>query len=300
MANTSVYRLGNPSSSITTIFSGGASNGTFYVQSRGDTIVTNKPLNVFRIYLDSWANLYIYSPSNILSGTSGNATVIASPNSKVHIMTNDAIVSPRHRITMRNGGTLDLHGHDLTLESVCTAGTVGTNAIVRSDAPACITMNLEGALESYMTFEGAVSLKKYGSRYSYTLDSKTLGDKTLNTSTGRIEVVEGNFILGPNQRWIGEKVVLSGTTAKFITRAGAQLSRKTDLEINASGAKLELDSGSVVTCAVFRVNGVKQPTGTWGASTSSAQYKNDTLFATVGSGTLVVLGDGKGLILTFR
>jgi hypothetical protein len=254
---------------------------------------------VYKFYLDSWANLYIYSPSNILSGTGGNASVIASPNSKVHIMTNDAIVSPGHRITMRNGGTLDLHGHDLTLESVCSAGEVGTNAIVRSDAPACITMNLEGALESYITFEGAVSLKKYGLK-SYTNDSKTLGDKTLNTSTGRIEVVEGNFILGPNQRWIGEKVVLSGSTAKFITRAGAQLSRKTDLEINASGAKLELAADSVVTCAVFRVNGVKQPTGTWGASTSSAQYKNDTLFATVGSGTLVVLGDGKGLILTFR
>jgi hypothetical protein len=72
------------------------------------------------------------------------------------------------------------------------------------------------------------------------------------------------------------------------------------LEINASGAKLELDSGGVVTCAVFRVNGVKQPTGTWGASTSSAQHKNDTLFSDKGSGSLVVLGDGKGLILTFR
>jgi hypothetical protein len=46
------------------------------------------------------------------------------------------------------------------------------------------------------------------------------------------------------------------------------------------------------------------PSGTYGSTQSDAQYKDNTLFATDNAqaslGTLVSLGDGKGLILTFR
>ena len=52
------------------------------------------------------------------------------------------------------------------------------------------------------------------------------------------------------------------------------------------------------TCRDLFFDGVRQPTGTWGSSTSGARRKNDARFA--GTGVLNVLSDGKGLTLILR
>ena len=296
-----MFRIGNMSSAVDLVFSGGIEGGTLYLQTYGDVIITNKPSSFKSFYSDTRAKIKIFAPCTLDPNTE---STFSKPETEVHIM-NDNVLLAKPRLKFDHRAVLDLHGHDIDVNTVYTAGdlSVKSNFYVRSEEPATINLNTTFSCDAVAKFEGAVSIKKNGN-HSYTLQASPLWADAYNSSTGNLEVSGGNLIIGANQRWVGQKAVVSGSSAKLIFRQGAQLSRKTDVEINAAGGLVKLDQGSVVTCAVFRVNGVRMPSGTYGSTQSDAQYKDNTLFATDSAqaslGTLVSLGDGKGLILTFR
>jgi hypothetical protein len=70
------------------------------------------------------------------------------------------------------------------------------------------------------------------------------------------------------------------------------------LRIADGGAKLRIDSGSETVGALY-LGDRRQRRGTYGASTSAAEYTSDLYFSTSGTGVLNVL-QGPGSVLSVR
>lgn len=200
--------------------------------------------------------------------------------------------------------TLDLCGNDQALGVL--HGVAGT---VTSDTPALLHLAQNHIPPNYdngwltvpyvgitnkvaFTGQAGISLDadaRYAGTFPHVLTSASCSSGTVQVTSGRLTLA------APDGAWTNAAAaVVKGGTLVF--EHGGAIGRQTDVFIE--GGVLELAAGVVQTCRDLFFDGVRQPTGTWGSSTSGARRKNDERFA--GTGVLNVLSDGKGLALILR
>lgn len=213
------------------------------------------------------------------------------------------------RVKMEGGAfTLDLCGNDQALGVL--HGVAGT---VTSDAPALLHLaqnhippSWDNGGEAFngipnvgitnkvaFTGQAGISLDadaRYADTFPHVLTAASCSSGTVQVTRGRLTLA------APDGAWTNAAAaVVKGGTLVF--EHGGAIGRQTDVFIEGGGV-LELADGVVQTCRDLFFDGVRQPTGTWGSSTSGARRKNDERFA--GTGVLNVLSDGKGLALILR
>lgn len=201
--------------------------------------------------------------------------------------------------------TLDLCGNDQALGVL--HGVAGT---VTSDAPALLHLAQNHIPPNYdngwltVPYVGITNKVAFTGQAGISLDADARYADTFphvltvaSCSSGTVQVTRGRLTLAaPDGAWTNAAAaVVKGGTLVF--EHGGAIGRQTDVFIEGGGV-LELAAGVVQTCRDLFFDGVRQPTGTWGSSTSGARRKNDERFA--GTGVLNVLSDGKGLTLILR
>ena len=212
------------------------------------------------------------------------------------------------RVQLEGGAfTLDLCGNDQALGVL--HGVAGT---VTSDAPALLHLaqnhippSWDNGGEAFngipnvgitnkvaFTGQAGISLDadaRYADTFPHVLTAASCSSGTVQVTRGRLTLA------APDGAWTNAAAaVVKGGTLVF--EHGGAIGRQTDVFIE--GGVLELADGVVQTCRDLFFDGVRQPIGTWGSSTSGARRKNDERFA--GTGVLNVLSDGKGLALILR
>ncbi len=174
--------------------------------------------------------------------------------------------------------TLNLNGHNQTIASIARAGTTAPRTVrINSDTPATLTLNLSAAATYEDQLSGVLTVVKTGT------GTLTLTNALSNTA--------GDFIVSNG--------TLLVTTAKLgnstnITVAGSgTLELRNQMAINDAatiwlftGGKLKSDAGLLEQVDRLFIDGVQQPSGTYGSTTSGATYQNNTFFS--GSGRLFV------------
>lgn len=209
------------------------------------------------------------------------------------------------RVQLEGGAfTLDLCGNDQALGVL--HGLAGT---VTSDAPALLHLAQNHIPPNYdngnltVPYVGITNKVAFTGQAGISLDADARYADTFphvltaaSCSSGTVQVTRGRLTLAaPDGAWTNAAAaVVKGGTLVF--EHGGAIGRQTDVFIE--GGVLELADGVVQTCRDLFFDGVRQPTGTWGSSTSGARRKNDARFA--GTGVLNVLSDGKGLTLILR
>ncbi len=186
-------------------------------------------------------------------------------------------------------GAVDLNGRNQTVgqlkRGIATAGT----RIVTASAPATLTVSGTTSTVYDGVIAGKLSLTKAGSA---TLTLSGVG----NTFAGVTTVSAGTLDVGVSttlgQCWA---VVVTGGTLRL--RNPDSIGSNAVVRVSGSG-KLRLDTG-VETVGALYLGGARQRRGTYGASTSGAQYKTDVYFNTSGTGVLNVL-QGPGSVLSVR
>lgn len=210
------------------------------------------------------------------------------------------------RVKMEGGAfTLDLCGNDQALGVL--HGVAGT---VTSDAPALLHLAQNHIPPNYdngyltVPYVGITNKVAFTGQAGISLDADARYADTFphvltaaSCSSGTVQVTRGRLTLAaPDGAWTNAAAsVVKGGTLVF--EHGGAIGRQTDVFIEGGGV-LELADGVVQTCRDLFFDGVRQPIGTWGSSTSGARRKNDARFA--GTGVLNVLSDGKGLALILR
>ena len=200
--------------------------------------------------------------------------------------------------------TLDLCGNDQALGVLH-----GDAGMVTSDAPALLHLAQNHIPSSWdnggltVPYVGITNKVAFTGQAGLSLDADARYADTFphvltatSCSSGTVQVTSGRLTLAaPDGAWTNAAAaVVKGGTLVF--EHGGAIGRQTDVFIE--GGVLELAAGVVQTCRDLFFDGVRQPTGTWGSSTSGARRKNDERFA--GTGVLNVLSDGKGLALILR
>lgn len=130
-----------------------------------------------------------------------------------------------------------------------------------------------------------------------------------SSSTGNVEVVSGTLVFLRRAKTANETFDLKGGSAnpyyrlanedgawtnatKAVVKGGIlklehgkAFGKDTAFELNSAG-KLQLDEGVRQSCASLTLNGTEAPVGTYGSTSSDAQYKDDAYFT--GAGVLKV------------
>ena len=164
------------------------------------------------------------------------------------------------------------------------------------------------------TFAGAASFSKDGALTHYLMGE--------STSTGGVYVTKGELVFtkassspvtlpqttaitGPEAngytftplagswRTASEAVVTGG---RLTLEHGQVFGKATDVKVAGDGV-IDLAAGVVQKCHALTIGGTTYEAGTWGGPESNAEHK-DAHFA--GSGKLVVVGDGLGLVILVK
>lgn len=277
----------------TLLFSGGVSgSGLFYMQGTGKYVISNTPAALSsRLYSDVRADITLATPGNVFGGmTLMNATTL-------RIAADDALAKPC-AVNLAGGAVLDLDGHDLAVSDFTT---IKGSTAARVTSARAATLHVRPAALGYSfngTFEGGASLCKAG---------KNLSLGGMHSSTGVLQSVEASLILEASAGWTNGTVMVTNGNAAVLLRPGAQLGRHADVRL-ATGGKLTLyplagtadTAPGTFTCRNLYLDGVRQRPGTYGAAASAAAHRSDAYFMANHLGVLHVLGDGRGLVLTFR
>jgi autotransporter-associated beta strand protein len=117
---------------------------------------------------------------------------------------------------------------------------------------------------------------------------------TNNTFTGSTTVSGGTLQVEASAT-LGNSTVISVTGGTLRLRNAASIPDTSSLTIADGGAMVRIDSGEE-TVGMLRLGTTRQRRGTYGASTSNAQYKNDAYFSTSGAGVIRVLRGPESVI----
>ena len=198
-----------------------------------------------------------------------------------------------------SAGTLDLDGHNLTLNTI--HGTAGSTVV--SSRPAKLTVNYTAENEAYqqgyasagdtrvnnMAFTGQVSLHKTGAK-NFTLGATSSSTGTLSVAAGSLTLT-GSWPNCTNVVASGGTFVLKNANA-FGDNDRAQ-GEKPKVVVNVTtGAALNLDYAGRIDCAEFRLDGEKV-FGTFGAVGSGANHEYEWI---TGTGILRALPSGTTII----
>ncbi|MBR4611175.1 MAG: hypothetical protein IKO40_00520 [Kiritimatiellae bacterium] len=222
------------------------------------------------------------------------------------------------RTCLRMGGTatLDLCGNDQSFGNMRTTD----GGTITSETPATLFMDFteewHSADGTYMlradkaTYTGAVNYSKWGQLPRWFMAA--------STSTGIVEVAEGMITfcsgtvnplnLNPSGTALdydapargswrnASAVVIKG--GKMVFEHSESVGRHTDVrfeKMNNAYGKLRLESGVRQQVGYLYVDGVKQQTGSYGSTSSSAAHQDDTLFE--GEGVIEVTGDSPFIMI---
>ena len=173
--------------------------------------------------------------------------------------------------------TLNLNGHDQTIGSIAPAGTTTGTVIITSATPATFTINQSSDTTYGGQFAGEVTLVKTG--------TGTLSLSNALSSTA------GSFIVSNGTLRVTPASCLGNSTN--IVVAGGVLELQNNASVNDAAALTLSDGGTLKLAAGLServdrlfLDGVQQPSGRYGSSSSGADFVNDTYFT--GTGKLVV------------
>ena len=302
------------------------SRGNGEIRGSG-TIVFNGPYHCRdRFYNYSSATIELHATGNRFNGNMGKweaGTIkamvpyaFAAENTKRESLGGSADGDTRTCIYMSGDAVLDLCGNDQSFGDMLTRG----NAVITSATPATYYMVFTAGAAPYdgaaktrsdqAVYSGAVNYSKWGKLPRWFMAE--------SVSTGVVEVAEGTLTftsatggqvnLSPESatatmydRSLGSWKKASAAVIKggtLVLEHSQALGKKTDVrfdKMNNAYGKMQLNEGVSQMVHDLYVDGVKQPYGTYGSTSSSAQYKDDTRFA--GSGVLNVVGTLGGAII---
>jgi autotransporter-associated beta strand protein len=186
---------------------------------------------------------------------------------------------------------IDLNGNDQTVGQLRTGWSGPESRILYSEAPATLTVNQSANTDYNASITGAVSLVKTGTgNLTISGTSTTFGSFFVNAG---LLTVSSTGTFGVNST----NIVAAGTGTLMLENSNA-IADTASLSIN-NGAHVTLASGINETVRYLNIDGIYMPIGTYGATGSSAQYKDDTHFA--GAGILTVLRSAnRGSMIIFR
>ena len=265
----------------TLVYKGGvqaiAGSSIFIPGGNGKIIYEGKvDLGATTMYADGTTTIWLNSSNNVWG-----STTLAKGTMIMNVV--NALPSTSYlRFTLNYGpyGTLDLNGYDQTIKYMYTGTTNSGEKIVKSDAPAMLTLTDSGTRTFSADFKGRVGLTKGGTG-TLTLNgtgSDTTGDFIINA--GRLTLEAGGSLGGSSN--------VVANNAMIYVKTGAALSLDAAVAINGSGV-LKLDEDYVVVDSLV-IDSVAQVFGEWGTTASGAANVDDTHFQ--GSGILIVTGEG--------
>ena len=186
-------------------------------------------------------------------------------------------------------GTVDLNGNSQTVGQLKRGITTSGARLVTSAAPATLTVNGSTSTTYDGQFGGALGLTKAGTAALNLLGGGNTCSGTTTLAGGTLDLYAGAD-LGHSAR-----IVLTSGTLRL--RGTGALDDGAAILIS-TGAKMRVDSG-VETVGTLAFDGKLQRRGTYGASTSGAQYTNNLFFSTSGTGILHVQR-GTESVITIR
>ena len=289
----------------TLIFRGGfdstAATPWMQTQSGNVTRFENQPLNFAgnSISLDNYGTFAVSVTNNIwasvglLKGTflCGAANVLPTNS----FVTFGVSYAPQ--------GFLDLNGFDQQVKFLnynTYSGTMVTNMQIRSVSPATLTLQGDSSTRPFIGyFSGKVSL-----RHRNTGTFALTTPKSSSTTAGDLLVEAGTVSFAQGATWTGStNITVTAGTLSVDGGAGATFGGS-DVKVNVT--RLHLSSASHVNLAAgvtdyvyaLTVDGKRQPIGSYGSSSSAAQYKS-ALFT--GTGVLYALrSEGAGTLISVR
>ncbi len=200
---------------------------------------------------------------------------------------------------------LDLNGFDqqvkyinFTTYSLTNATT--TNMVVQSAAPATLTLQGDSAIRPFVGyFSGQASL-----RHRNTGTLAFITTNAASTTAGDLLIEAGTVSFAQGATWTGStNITVTSGTLSVDGGAGATFGGS-DAKVNVTRLHLTSASHVNLTAGVsdyvnaLTVDGKRQPIGSYGSSSSSAQYKS-ALFT--GTGVLYVLrSEGAGTLISVR
>jgi hypothetical protein len=206
--------------------------------------------------------------------------------------------------TLNLGGNLTAVGGDFTVTSTGSGAlTLGGNLAVTGTATVSSGATLNCA--SYTLSGGAFTLAPSGN-----LVLGSLAGITSSGASGNIQTTTRTFSTGANYMYNGTGAQVTGNglpgTVNNLTinnSAGVTLSAaETVSGTVALGSSGKLDIGTTSqnsTANALTIAGVSEPAGTWGSTSSTAIYQNNTVFDSTGAGILTVhTGGGYRIMAT--
>jgi autotransporter-associated beta strand protein len=187
-------------------------------------------------------------------------------------------------------GTLDLNGNSQTVSQLKRGTTAAGTRVVTSSSPATLTVSGSTGTTYYDALTGALGLTKAGS-------ATLVLSGANNTFSGATVVSGGTLEVGAASR-LGNSVSVRVTGGTLRLRNANAVPDTAAVRIDDGGAELRIDSG-IETVGALYLGDRRQRRGTYGASTSAAEYTNDSYFNTRGTGVLNVL-QGPGSVLSVR
>ncbi len=189
---------------------------------------------------------------------------------------------------------LNINGNDQTIGQLKTGITSPDARILFSVAPATLTVNQSGVSEYNGSLTGAVTLVKTGTG-ALTLSgtNSTYGSFVVSNGTLLVNAI-GTF--GMNST----NIVVGGTGTLTLSNSVA-IADSATVKMPAAGistAKISLPEGVSESVGQLFYGDKMQRVGTYGSSSSSATYKDDTHFA--GKGVLTVLLSKSGTLFSLR
>ena len=228
----------------------------------------------------------------------------------------------RSYLALKDNAILDLCGNDQIFGDMNTRG----GGTITSESPATLYMDFTAnVLTDYgtetsfkpradkATYTGAVNYGKWGALPRWFMAA--------STSTGIVEVAEGKIVFTRAATDASDQVDLTDGTAtavneprvrgswrnasavvikggKMVFEHSEAVGRHTDVrfeKMNNAYGKLRLESGVRQQVGYLYIDGVKQQTGSYGSTSSSATHQDDTLFE--GEGVIEVTGDSPFIMI---
>ncbi len=310
------------------------SRNNVWVSGSG-TLVFNGPFHTcFRFYPNGFTGtIELHSTGNRFNGLMGDYWTAGTIKTMVPYAftaqnprrvttssdtTNNPIDADTRSFLFMKGAdaTLDLCGNDQIFGDMSvTAGTI------TSETPATLYMDFTTRVVTEWdtgwrsradkaTYTGAVNYSKWGQLPRWFMAA--------STSTGIVEVAEGMITfcsgtvnplnLNPTGTALdydapargswrnASAVVIKG--GKMVFEHSEAVGRHTDVrfeKMNNAYGKLRLESGVRQQVGYLYIDGVKQQTGSYGSTSSSAAHQDDTLFE--GEGVIEVTGDSPFIMI---
>ncbi|OQC18452.1 MAG: hypothetical protein BWX70_03510 [Verrucomicrobia bacterium ADurb.Bin070] len=164
--------------------------------------------------------------------------------------------------------------------------------VIRSDAPATLTVHQNANDTLDLRFDGAVSLLKSGTGTLTLTNAFSTTSGGFSVTNGTL-AVSGAGTFGPNCTNV--TVLGNGTLSLANSAAIADTAAVTMPEAGVASAKINLSAGVNETVGWLFYGEKMKRAGTYGAVGSGAKYQDDTHFA--GAGVLTVRYDHSGTLM---